>query len=466
MLDAALDTIEHVRDGPVWRPVPPEVRSALETPLPRQGAGEAAVFGAMLRDVLPYRTGNIHPAFFGWVHGAGLPVGIVADMVAAAMDSNVGGRQHGAVYVERQVVAWCRELFGFPGGASGLVTTGTSMASLIALAVARHRATGGEAGRRGVASTAADLVGYASAEAHGSVAKAFALLGLGGERLRRVPVDAAFRLDPAALESAIAADRRTGLRPFCVIGTAGTVNTGAIDDLVALADLCAREGLWLHVDGAFGALAALSPKLRPLLDGIERADSLAFDFHKWAHVPYDAGFVLVRDGEAHRATFAERPAYLASSGDGLAGGEPWFCDFGPELSRGFRALKAWAVLKAHGAEELGRSIEANCVLARDLAERIARHPRLELLAPQSLGIVCFRYVAGGLDAAALNTLNGQVVATLQDGGTAAPSTTMLNGVRAIRVNITNHRTRHADVDRFLDAVLRAGDELAGTCRTR
>lgn len=338
MLDTALDQTEGVRDRPVWTPVSAAARAALDAPLPLEGEGAARVCNDLVDTVLPYPTGNTHPRFFGWVHGAGTPIGIIAEMMAAAMNANVGGRDHGAVYVERQVIDWCRQLFGFPSGASGLVVTGTSMATLIALAVARHGASDGRAGPDGLAGQAAPLVGYTSAEAHSSVAKAFELLGLGRRNLRAVPVAETYRMDIGLLAESIAADRAKGLTPFCVIATAGTVNTGAIDDLAAIATLCAHQNLWLHVDGAFGALAMMHDTLKPCLKGIERADSLAFDFHKWMHVPYDAGCVLLRDGALHRETFSSRPAYLESAATGLAGGEPWFCDYGPELSRGFRAL--------------------------------------------------------------------------------------------------------------------------------
>ncbi|MGH6914891.1 MAG: pyridoxal phosphate-dependent decarboxylase family protein, partial [Geminicoccales bacterium] len=384
--------------------------------------------------------------------------GLLAEIFAAAMNANLGGRDHGAVYVERQVVDWCRRLFAFPEEASGLLVSGTSMATLIALAVARHHKAGRDLRAEGLGDLAGRLVGYASSEAHGSVARAFEILGLGNKALRRIPVadDLTIRID--ALIRAIAEDRRRGLMPFCVIGTAGTVNTGAIDDLAALGSLCAEQGLWLHVDGAFGALAVLSERLRPMLAGIERADSLAFDFHKWLHVQYDAGCVLVRRGDLHRATFASRPDYLASGTRGLAGGEPWFCDFGPELSRGFRALKVWFTLKEHGTRRLGEAIEANCDQARHLAGRVAAHPRLELMAPVRLNIVCFRVLAPGLAPDALDALNQELVADLQERGIAAPSTTRLPAGLAIRVSITNHRTRTGDLDRLLEATLTLAEQ--------
>jgi glutamate/tyrosine decarboxylase-like PLP-dependent enzyme len=457
-LDEALGHLRTVRARPVWTPVPDEVKAALQGPPPLEGEGAERACDQIRRLVLPFATGNIHPRFFGWVHGAGTPGGVLAEIFAAAMNANCGGRDHGAVYVERQVIDWCRRLFAFPEQASGLLVSGTSMATLIALAVARHHMAGRDVRSEGLGELAGRLVGYASSEAHGCVARAFEILGLGAKALRRVPVADDFTIRIDALGRAIAEDRQRGLMPFCVVGTAGTVNTGAIDDLAALAELCTGQDLWLHVDGAFGALAVLSDRLRPALAGIERADSLAFDFHKWLHVPYDAGCVLVRRGEVHRATFAARPGYLASAGRGLAGGEPWFCDFGPELSRGFRALKVWFTLKEHGTRRLGETIAANCDQARHLAERIAAHPRLELLAPVRLNIVCFRVRAPGLAAEALDALNEELVADLQERGIAAPSTTRLSQGLAIRVNITNHRTRTDDLDRLLEAILGLAEE--------
>jgi aromatic-L-amino-acid decarboxylase len=264
-------------------------------------------------------------------------------------------------------------------------------------------------------------------------------------------------MDTAELRRAIAADRRLGCKPFCVIGTAGTVNTGAIDDLAALAAIAAEHGLWLHVDGAFGALAILSPEHRERLAGIERADSLAFDFHKWLHVQYDAGCVLVRRGDLHRDAFGFHAGYLERAPRGLAGGEPWFCELGPELSRGFRALKVWFTLKEHGILRLGAAIAANCRQAEHLATRVFEHPRLRLLAPVDLNIVCFRFWRADLAPEQLDRLNAAIVADLQESGEAAPSTARLAGGLAIRVNLTNHRTTLADLDRLLEAVVDRGE---------
>jgi aromatic-L-amino-acid decarboxylase len=457
LLDQALAHLRTVRERPVWKPVPAAVKQALSAPLPLDGRGAEATAAEALRSILPYATGNIHPRFFGCVHGSGTAGNLLAEILAATMNANLGGRDHGAVYVERQVIEWCRQLFAFPATASGLMVSGTSMATLIGLAVARHHLAGCDVRADGVAAVPARLVGYASSEAHSSIARAFELLGLGRNALRSIPVGADYRIDPAELRRAIAADRRLGFRPFCVIGTAGTVNTGAIDDLTALAEIAAEHGLWLHVDGAFGALAILSAEHRQHLAGIERADSLAFDFHKWLHVQYDAGCVLVRRGDLHRDAFAFHAGYLEHAARGLAGGEPWFCDLGPELSRGFRALKVWFTLMEHGCGRLGMAIADNCRQAQYLATRVFEHPRLRLLAPVALNIVCCRFWSADLASDQLDRLNAAIVADLQESGVAAPSTARLPGGLVIRVNIANHRTTAADLDRLVDAIVACGE---------
>jgi aromatic-L-amino-acid decarboxylase len=453
LLDEALTYLRTVGERPVWQPVPQAVRDAFRAPLPVAGQGAEATAAEALRSILPHPTGNIHPRFFGWVHGSGTAGGLLAELLAATMNANCGGRDHGAVYVERQVIDWCRQLFDFPEDVSGLLVSGTSIANLIGLAVARHHLAGCDVRADGLAAAPRRLVGYASREAHSSVARAFEILGLGRHALRSIPIDGDQRLDVRQLELAIAADRRLGFRPFCIIGTAGTAATGAIDDLGTLADVAAEHRLWLHVDGAFGALAALCLELKPRLAGLERADSLAFDFHKWLHVQYDAGCILIRRSDVHRDAFAFHADYLQHAPRALAGGEPWFCDLGPELSRGFRALKVWFTLKEHGIRRLGEAIAANCRQAEYLAARVLERERLQLMAPVALNIVCFRVRGGGLSAAETDRLNAEIVADLQESGIAAPSTVSLPKGLAIRVNLTNHRTTQADLDLLLEAVL-------------
>lgn len=456
VLFAAVEKLKAAETGRVWTPPPEALKAQVQTPLPMRGLEYDALV-ARLTSLLPYGVGNTHPRFFGWVHGSGSPGNLLAEIVGAAMNANCGGRDHIAIYVERQVVEWCRSLFQFPDSASGLLVSGTSMATIIAAKTARDRALDFTSRTEGVG--AAKLVGYVSEQAHSCLARAFDMLGLGVQALRKIPATAEFDIDLAVLQAQISRDRADGFQPFFVGGTVGTVNTAAIDDLEALADIAEQEQIWFHVDGAFGACAILSPDLAPRLAGIERADSLAFDFHKWVHVNYDAGCVLIRDGDAHRRAFAARPDYLAANGVALAGGDPWPVDFGPELSRGFRALKVWSHLLEHGTEKIGQAIAENCTLAVSLGEKVRTHPDLELLAPVSLNIVCLRYAPSSLNATKLDDLNAAIVAQIQSDGIAAPSTTRIHGALAIRVNITNHRTRMEDIDILLEAVTKTGAAL-------
>ena len=455
MLDKAIDKMQSCREGRVWTPFPQLLKDELDMDLPEVGIGLASLEEKIL-SLLPYGVGNTHPRFFGWVHGAGNPGGILAEIAGTAMNANLGGRDHGPIYVERQVLKWCRELMGFPEQASGLIVSGTSVATIIALKVARDQRLGFDCRETGIARPG--IVGYASAQAHACVGRAFDLLGLGSSALRKIPCDSSFRMDLIALQEAILQDRKDGLTPFVIIGTAGSVNVGAIDDLNGLADIAAREKLWFHIDGAFGATAILSREISPRLKGIERADSLAFDFHKWLHVNYDAGCVLVRSAATHLQSFCGRPEYLADAGQGLAAGAPWPVDFGPELSRGFRALKVWAHLLEHGTEKLAAAITMNCSQARYLGKKIVDSGQFKLLAPVTLNIVCFRYEPEGK--IKLDELNTRIVTELQLGGIAVPSTTRLSGKTAIRVNLTNHRTEREDLDLLLTEAARIGERLA------
>lgn len=455
MLDHALDHVQGARDRPVWQPVPEEVKAALSSEAPLAPQGIEQVCDDFLEQVLPYATGNTHPRFWGWVHGTGTAGGVISELLAASMNCNLGGRDHGAVYVEQQVINWCKQLFGFPESASGLLVSGTSMATVIAFAAARFKVLDYPVRSAGLQNGVDRLVGYTSVEGHSCIARAFDLLGLGSDALRKIPVNDRFQMDTSALAAAIERDREAGLTPFLVVGAAATVNTAAVDPLADIAELCSKHDLWFHIDGAFGAVAALSDKHRELYRGMDLADSLAFDFHKWMHVPYDAGCVLIRDAAAHKGAFNSRPEYLAEASRGLAGGDFWACDYGPELSRGFRALKVWFTLKEHGIEGITRKMEDNCEQARTLAAHVEAEPKLELMAPVALNIVCFRYLLD--DARRADTLNKEIVMQLQEEGIAAPSTTLLKGRTAIRVNITNHRSRASDFELLIREVIARGD---------
>ena len=455
MLDDLLDYTEQIRDRPVWQPIPQSLRDQFHQPLPKKPGSLASAHRTFMQDILPYSVGNVHPGFMGWVHGGGTPVGMLAEMLAAGLNANLGGRDQAPLEVERQVVQWVRQIFGFPATASGLFVTGTSVANLIGVLVASRAALGSSVRRHGVAGAGKHLIAYTSAGAHGCIAQAMDLAGLGIDALRVIPMNRRYQIDTQALEAAIGVDKRSGLTPFLIAGTAGTADTGAIDDLTVIADLAERERLWFHVDGAYGALAVLAPDLAPRLAGIERADSIAFDFHKWGQVPYDAGFILIRDGGLHYDTFAAPAAYLRRDTRGMAAGSPWPCDFGPDLSRGFRALKTWFTIQVYGAEKLGAVISGTCQLAQYLKQRVEFEPSLELLAPVTLNVVCFRYRGENAD-----ELNRNIVADLQESGISAPSTTTINGRLAIRAAIVNHRTDRGDVDALVRSVIAFGSARA------
>jgi glutamate/tyrosine decarboxylase-like PLP-dependent enzyme len=461
MLDGIVDHMQSLRSQPLWQKPTPDALTAIREPLPRAPSPLRDVHAQFVRSILPYSSGNAHPGFMGWVQGGGTPVGMLAEMLAAGMNANVGGRDHMAIEVERQMIAWTRDLFGFPDTAGGLFVTGTSQANFMGVLVARTRALGPPARDCGLTAIGRHLTAYSSAAAHGCIARAMEMAGLGRNQLRLIPVDADHQIRIAVLRQAIARDRANGLEPFLLIGTAGTVDVGAIDDLAALAAIAESERLHFHVDGAFGALAILASELAPLLSGIERADSLAFDWHKWGQVPYDAGFLLVRDTTLQRQTFAADAAYLRRAERGLAGGDWWPCDHGPDLSRGFRALKTWFTLKTYGADAIGRVITETVALARRLAGRIAAEPEMELLAPVPLNIVCFGYRSPDAD-----RLNAEIVTGLHEAGRVAPSLTTIGGRTAIRAAIVNHRTATEDVDALVEAVLirgRAARVLQNAC---
>ena len=457
MLDDMLDYTEQIRDRPVWQPIPRSVRDAFRQPMPHRPASLASVHRAFLREILPYSVGNAHPGFMGWVHGGGTPVGMLAEMLAAGLNANCGGRDHIPIEVERQIVRWVRELFGFPETASGLFVTGTSMANLIAVLVARDgrlrfRRAPPWGGR------------------HGSIAWSPIPPRPPMDALRKLliwPVWEAMRC--ASFEST-GDSKWTSMRskkPSLAIGPAAGCPSSWRPPpepwTPARSTTCrpsplwpAGITLWFHVDGACGALGMLAPDIAPRLHGIERADSIAFDFNKWGQVPYDAGFILVRDGALHYDTFASPAAYLRRETRGMAAGSPWPCDFGPDLSRGFRALKTWFTIKTYGAARLGAMISRTCALAQYLKQCVENEDDLELLAPVSLNIVCFRYRAENAD-----EVNREIAADLQESGIAAPSTTSIDGRVAIRAAIVNHRTGKDDIDALVRATLAFGSARTG-----
>ncbi|WP_299821543.1 pyridoxal-dependent decarboxylase [uncultured Jannaschia sp.] len=458
MVDDAVNYVRDVRSRPVWQDMPPDVRSRFRDGVPEDGQPLPEIYRQIVTDVLPYPMGNIHPRFWMWYMGASNFTGALGDFLAAILGSNLGGGDHAAAEIDKQVVNWMKEMTGYPPEAGGTLVSGGSMANLIGLTVARNTMSGIDLRELGVGALPAPMRFYGSDQIHSCHQIAVEAMGLGNRALRRVPSDAACRMDLSALHGAIADDRAAGLHPACVIATAGTVNTGAIDDLQAIADICAAEGLWMHVDGCIGALLAIAPRGRALVRGIARADSIALDPHKWLHAPFEVGCALVRDAEAHLGAFSVMPEYLEGAPRGIASGA-WLHDFGLQTSRGFRALKVWMALKEHGLAKFGRLIEQDLAHARHLTERIAAKPNLELCFPTAINIVCFRYDPGGLPEAAVKQLNTEIMVRMQETGIAAVSDTTVRGRHCLRAAVNNHRTTKDDLDILVEEVARLGAVL-------
>lgn len=453
IVDDMFAHMQSLREQPTWQPFPENALEQIGGALPLDEGDVLQVYENFKENILPYPNGNLHPRFWGWVQGTGTPLGVLSELLAATMNPNVGGGNHAAAHVETQVLDWLKEIFEFPRKASGLLVSGGSMANFVALAVARNAKAGYNVRQEGLWNHAPFVV-YGSVEMHSSLLKAVELLGIGNQFFRRIAVNDAYEIDVSALRDAILQDIDDGLKPICIIGNAGTVNTGAFDNLDALANLAREFDLWFHVDGAFGAWVYTLPEFRARLKGMERADSLAFDLHKWFYVPYEAGATLVRSDSAHFQTFTVTPPYLKHTGRGPHGGQNWFTDYGVQLSRGFRALKIWTAFKTFGMNKLARLFAQNIAQAQYLAQLVERAPNLELTAPHPLNIVCFRYLAPNRNDEQLNAFNQELLALIQESGIAVPSSTTLRGKFSIRVAITNHRSQREDFDLLLEAVER------------
>lgn len=443
-------------------PDPEDLRSSLAATLPVEGAPLSQLLDEARRRLLPFGRRNDSPRFFGYVCSGGSDAGALADFLASGVNQNVTAWRSApaATELERLVVEWIRQIVGMPEGTEGLLLGGGSSANLTALAAARDAMAGADVSQGGLITLGRPMTLYASDEVHMSIPRAASLLGIGREGVRVVPTRGDFTIDLAGLRERVEADREDGRLPFCVVANAGSTNTGAIDPIVDLAAFCRKEGLWLHVDAAYGGFAALSPPLRARLAGIEEADSLSIDPHKWLHVPFDCGAVLVKVPGALKAPFTEVGAYARSREEGPRASFTFF-ERGPELSRRFRALKVWMVMRHFGTAELGRMIEHDVRVAGTLARKIEEAPDMELLAPVPLSTVCFRYAPAGADEAALDRINREILDALQKEAVVYPTHAEIKGRFAIRACILNPRTREEDVDLLLAEVGRHGRAAHG-----
>lgn len=458
VVDLIADHIADLPAQPAFRPVPTALATALvEAALPRDGMSVDLVLDSFANVVGKHPFGNGHPRYYGWVNSPPAIIGVLAEAFAATVNASVAGGNHAAVWIERQVLDWVKQMLGFPREAMGLFVSGGSMAALTALAVARHVAcakNGLDVRSVGLQS-ATRLRLYKSAEGHGCNQKAVELLGIGSANIVTVPSDAALRIRADALDELLTRDIAAGDTPLAVVATAGTVNTGAIDPLDSIADVCARHGVWLHVDGAYGAPAILTPQYQAPLAAISRADSLAIDPHKWLYVPVDAGVILIRSASAMRDAFSLVPPYLRTDGN-VAGvqGPTWFSEYGFEQTRPFRALKTWASLAHFGTSGYAALLQHDIAMALHLAELLRKDDAFQLWEPQSLSIVCFRAVPRHLrgNEPALEALNRSVLNEVQLGGEGFLSSTVIDGKFWLRACVVNPRAKEPDVDAVFHAV--------------
>jgi aromatic-L-amino-acid/L-tryptophan decarboxylase len=460
LVDAVADHLAALPGRPVWQPLPDDLRSELlSLPLPDGPTGLGPLAGTMERHVLPYAMGNGHPAFFGWVNSPPSLAGVLASMTAAAMNPSVVSGDHADVHLERTAVRWLAELVGYPHApGAGLLTSGASAATIVCLAGARGRAAtaaGRDVRREGLGG-GPPLLAYVPSEAHSCVPRAIELLGLGSGSIRPVPLWGG-RLDSDALRAAIASDRAAGATPALLVGSAGTVNTGAIDPLEALADVAAAEGLWFHVDGAYGAFGVLDPELAGRYRGMERADSLTLDPHKWLGVPVDAGCALVRRADDLREAFSMVPPYLRQDAGAEVGS---FAEYGIEQTRPFRALKTWATIAARGRDGIADQVVRANALARELAALVEREPSLELAATPETSIVAFRARPPGCPPDRLEAVNRALPEAVQSRGRAFVTGTVYDGRETVRACILHPGTTEADLATLVTEVVAAAGELA------
>jgi aromatic-L-amino-acid/L-tryptophan decarboxylase len=460
LVDGVADYLAELPTRPVWQPLSDGLRERLlGLPLPEEGVSLEELGEGALHDVLPHAMGNGHPAFFGWVNSPPAPAGVAASLAAAAMNPSVVSGDHADVHLERAVVRWLAELVGYPHPpGAGLLTSGASAATIVCLAGARGRAltnAGFDVRRDGLVG-APPLISYVPGETHSCVPRALALLGIGSEAIREVPLPDG-RLDVDALRASVAEDREQGALPTLLVGSAGTVNTGAIDPLEAFADLASEENLWFHVDGAYGAFGVLDPAIEQRYRGMERADSLTLDPHKWLGVPVDAGCALVQRPDDLRDAFSLIPPYLRQGAGAEVG---TFAEYGLEQTRPFRALKTWATIASRGRAGIAAQVVRANELARELASRVESEPELELAATPQTSIVAFRARPEGCPAEKLDELNRALPQAVQARGRTFVTGTIYEGRETLRACILHPQTRSEHLGLLVDEVLAAARALA------
>lgn len=460
MVDDVIDFIEDIDSKPCWQQIPAQSKKFLTAPLPKKSKNLDKIYQDFLKHIFPYNKGNLHPRYWSWVQGSGTLTGAFADFLAAAMNPNVTIGEHAAMYVDYQVLDWSKEIMGFPKSASGMLLSGGSMANITALMVARNSHGNLDIRKNGLVKAGKQMIFYCSSETHACMQKAAEAMGLGTGGVKKIPAGSDYKIQTDLLLKTIKEDKKNGLEPFAIVANAGTVGTGAIDDLNKIADICKQEKLWFHVDGAYGAPAIITDEYKKELSGISRADSVAFDFHKWFYINYEVSCVLIRDAKKHRASFAIEPNYLLAHDRGIASGLDSFNNYGMELSRGFKALKVWMMLQEHGIERYKKAISQNISQAKYLADLVKKEKDLELMSDASLSIVCYRFNNGKIAEKKLNDLNKELLMQLQEKGIAAPSYTLLDGKYVIRACITNHRTKKSDLKILVKESIRLGKEIA------
>ncbi len=469
-VDLCEELLQRLPDLPVTNRVTTEdVRDALAIDIPEGPMPDDELFDHLRDMVFRWSMYPGHPRFMAYVSGAGTVPGAAADLLAAGLNMNVGGwlLSPSASEIERHLTSTFCRWFGMPEGAGGILVSGGALANFVALKVARDRHAGWDVRGQGLAGQP-QLAIYLSSETHVVSARGADMLGIGTDSVRSIPVDERYRIRLDALREAIGRDRDAGLRPIAVVGSAGTVATGAIDPLEALADLCAEEGLWFHVDAAYGGPAAFTEDLAPLFAGIERADSIAFDPHKWLYTPLSGGCILVRDLQFLSDSFAVTATYVHQdrerTGRGIDGTQ-----LGPQFSRGNQALKVWVSLLAHGRRAYTQRISHDAALARYLGARAQERPDFELVTPVGLSICCFRYVPSDLPEGPdrepyLSALNERVMTESQLDGRTFFSNAVLDGRFVLRACIVNFRTEAEDLDATLDVAAEIGRGLDAELR--